>query len=371
MKKNVNIIIEKLGEEKLVIGIILVSIILLITTGPVYEKSETGESDLPVRMELSRMIDVDLSSSVPAAFFRVLMLIFLTMVVSGLVLNIQGIIGRNLEYFPSADSPCAGWGIWPVLKLAIYFFSAVLLFQRLETIFFCLTGRLQPGLNFQLVLINAFFQFSFMIILVVFFLKKYRTSRYFPTGTTAALVTPGRVIIDTSRRQRKTQIELLRMSRKYWKISFRRALRGYIIFFPVLIGLIIISQLGTKIMGVPYQPHPLVQPLLETGDPLLLIPLFMVGIILGPLAEELFFRGLFFPALKKKMKVLPAMIITSVLFSTLHLNWAGWLPIFGLGILLAYGYEKTGSLLVSIFIHMIHNSLFLTFAVLVYCLRTA
>ena len=164
-------------------------------------------------------------------------------------------------------------------------------------------------------------------------------------------------------------MELLGISLEGWGISFRQALRGYILFFPALIVLLVLSLLGTKIIGLPFQPHPLVQPLLETGESSLLWPLFAIGILVGPLAEEFFFRGLFFPGLKSKMSVFPAIIITAALFATLHLNWAGWLPIFGLGILLAYSYEKTGSLLVPIFIHVIHNGLFLTFTVLAYELR--
>ena len=164
-------------------------------------------------------------------------------------------------------------------------------------------------------------------------------------------------------------MELLGISLEEWWINFRQALRGYIIFFPALIVLMVISLLGTKLLGLPFQAHPLVQPLLETGESSLLWPLFAVGILIGPLAEELFFRGLFFPALKSRMSVFWAVIITAALFSTMHLNWAGWLPIFGLGILLAYSYEKTGSLLVPIFIHIIHNGLFLTFTVLAYELR--
>jgi len=57
--------------------------------------------------------------------------------------------------------------------------------------------------------------------------------------------------------------------------SLRQALRGYILFFPSLIVLMVLSLLATKIIGLPYQPHQLVQPLLEAGESSLLWPLLV------------------------------------------------------------------------------------------------
>ena len=350
----------------MVIGAILLSIILLVTSGTSPEQAGSHESDFPVGTEFSRMIQLDLNSSVPATLFRLLMLIFLTLAVSGIVLNIQGFAGRNLRYFSSSDPPQARWGIWPVGKIAVYFFCIMLIFQRLESVFFSLFGFFRTGIYYQLILGNAFFQYALLIFLVICFLMKYRYSRRFSSGDAAAVLSPGSLLVDPPREKRRPTMELTGISLEGWVICLRRALRGYILFFPALIVLTVISLLGTKIFGLPFQPHPLVQPLLEAGESSLLWPLFAVGVLLGPLAEELYFRGLFFPALKSKTTVFRAVIISAALFATLHLNWAGWLPIFGLGILLAYSYEKTGSLLVPIFIHVIHNGLFLTFTVLVF-----
>jgi membrane protease YdiL (CAAX protease family) len=60
-------------------------------------------------------------------------------------------------------------------------------------------------------------------------------------------------------------------------------------------------------------------------------------------------------AAKKAMGVFWAMMLTSAIFSALHTNLAGFLPIMALGMLLTYMYEKTGSLVSSITIHIIHN----------------
>jgi len=114
------IILDKLLEERLVVGAIILSIILLITSGTALEQAGIQESAFPVQEEFNQMMQLELGSSAPAAFFRGLMLIFLTLAVSGIVLNIQVFAGRNLRYFHPAAPPEVRWGIWPVLKIAAY-----------------------------------------------------------------------------------------------------------------------------------------------------------------------------------------------------------------------------------------------------------
>jgi membrane protease YdiL (CAAX protease family) len=70
-----------------------------------------------------------------------------------------------------------------------------------------------------------------------------------------------------------------------------------------------------------------------------------------------FFRGFAYNAVKRKWGIPSAMALTAIVFAGLHINLIGFLPIMMLGFLLAYMYEKTGSLISSITIHMIHNAL--------------
>jgi len=71
------IILDKLLEERLVVGAIILSIILLITSGTALEQAGTQESAFPVQEEFNQMMQLELESSAPAAFFRGLMLIFI------------------------------------------------------------------------------------------------------------------------------------------------------------------------------------------------------------------------------------------------------------------------------------------------------
>ncbi|MFN7170978.1 MAG: lysostaphin resistance A-like protein, partial [Candidatus Omnitrophota bacterium] len=66
-----------------------------------------------------------------------------------------------------------------------------------------------------------------------------------------------------------------------------------------------------------------------------------------------------YPPLRNRLNPLKAMFLVSFFFAWLHMNIIGFLPIFVLGLLLVYVYEKSQSLIPSIFIHMLHNSLIL------------
>ena len=88
-------------------------------------------------------------------------------------------------------------------------------------------------------------------------------------------------------------------------------------------------------------------------------------IILPPLGEEVLVRGYLFSGLRSKMKLLPAMLITSLLFGAAHLLsgttssllWAAGVNTFILSVVLVYLREKTGALYAGMLIHMLNNAI--------------
>ena len=81
--------------------------------------------------------------------------------------------------------------------------------------------------------------------------------------------------------------------------------------------------------------------------------------IFGPVDEEIFFRGFMYPAVKKKVGIIAAFLITSGIFALLHVHPTGFLPIMAIGALLVYAYESTGTLLAPILVHITHNLMML------------
>ncbi len=86
--------------------------------------------------------------------------------------------------------------------------------------------------------------------------------------------------------------------------------------------------------------------------------------IVAPISEELFFRGMFFGGLRGRMSFLPAALISATVFGSLHLPTGASTvpPLVLLGFLLAWVYERSGSLWPAIILHVINNSLALAVA---------
>jgi membrane protease YdiL (CAAX protease family) len=82
--------------------------------------------------------------------------------------------------------------------------------------------------------------------------------------------------------------------------------------------------------------------------------------VVAPLAEELFFRGFFYGALRNWRGVWPAAAITGLVFGAVHAGSADvayLLPLGFFGFALCLLYERTGSLYPCIALHCLNNSL--------------
>ncbi len=89
---------------------------------------------------------------------------------------------------------------------------------------------------------------------------------------------------------------------------------------------------------------------------------FMV-ICIAPFAEEFFFRGFFYKALRSKYPVIVAALIDGALFGVIHYDFSGadalliLPPLAVLGFMFCLVYEKTGSLWPVIGLHAFNNAI--------------
>ena len=99
-------------------------------------------------------------------------------------------------------------------------------------------------------------------------------------------------------------------------------------------------------------------PDLVWGSPSLAIMSGIEYVIFAPLFEELAFRGILFATLRRKFSFLPAALISAGIFAIAHgYGLIGFLSVLWSGLLWAWLYEKTGSLLPGILAHAINNLL--------------
>ncbi len=88
---------------------------------------------------------------------------------------------------------------------------------------------------------------------------------------------------------------------------------------------------------------------------------FLLGLVcygvVTPVAEELVFRGGIYNYLRHYTAVLPAIVISALIFGVYHMNPVQGIYAFVMGCLMAYGYEYFGSFLVPVAIHVLANLL--------------
>lgn len=84
------------------------------------------------------------------------------------------------------------------------------------------------------------------------------------------------------------------------------------------------------------------------------VAIFVI-VVIAPVVEEVFFRGFMYPAMKKQMGKVKAILLSSIIFALFHLQ--GWLaiPMIIMGVVLALLYEKFSSLGPPIILHALNN----------------
>ena len=108
--------------------------------------------------------------------------------------------------------------------------------------------------------------------------------------------------------------------------------------------------------GTYIPPHPIVPMLIEDKSTINILNIIFFSCLIGPITEEIVFRGVFYPFLRKNLGVVLAAVLTSLCFSLMHMNIMLVPVIFVTGILFAYLYERSGSLVPGIFVHVMHNT---------------
>lgn len=130
-----------------------------------------------------------------------------------------------------------------------------------------------------------------------------------------------------------------------------------VIFLPLGWGLQMASVKAMHTFGWEHSEQLALVALRNTGSPAQLIVLGIVTILLAPLAEELLFRGVLYPAVKRFGYPRAALWSSSAVFALIHFNVAIFLPLLLLAVLLVWLYEKTDNLLAPIAAHVAFNAI--------------
>jgi membrane protease YdiL (CAAX protease family) len=143
------------------------------------------------------------------------------------------------------------------------------------------------------------------------------------------------------------------------RLSFRRAFATAFVLMIVAYPLIVVADwLMARILGSSASSR---QAIIElfSGSQLLeqRVLIILLAVAVAPLAEEFIFRFFLYGVLRRYAGRAVALVISALLFAGVHAHLPSFAPLFVLGACFTLAYEWSGSLLVSMSMHAIFNSL--------------
>jgi membrane protease YdiL (CAAX protease family) len=148
---------------------------------------------------------------------------------------------------------------------------------------------------------------------------------------------------------------------KNWARHLLGGILLYIAALPLILGSGQLVEYVTRALNGTPQHQEVVTRFMEESSPGILTSILLFAALFGPFTEEILFRGFLQPALRETVGAWRAILLSAFLFAFVHLNVYVFLQIFLLGLVLAYLFEKTGTLLSPLFVHMLHNTTTLTY----------
>jgi len=129
----------------------------------------------------------------------------------------------------------------------------------------------------------------------------------------------------------------------------------------VYLAVVVVIQIGRLAQGeqFEFEQNPGLTDIQQSAQMAPYVPavLLVFTLLVVPVFEELLFRGLFQSMIRGLVeRPWPAILLTSVPFAVLHPQ-THWPALLILGMCLGYVYERSGSLLRSIFVHMLFNAI--------------
>jgi len=290
------------------------------------EKKEPVEDLAKKREEVEELFTENRDLALVFSLTSLLILLLLCLGIAvDLILLSSRFSKKELDIHTYKPQGQISWGVWDVCRVVILFmffgYMLIIIESSLIRIF-----PLVKNDNFRMIL-NSTILDTLGVVFII----------YFTVG------------------QYKEKFVSLGISFKNFFRNIFYGMVGYIALIPILVVLLLaIAYISNLIKYVP-EKQPVVELFLKEKNAPLLIYTSLFAAIAGPIIEELFFRGFMYNAFKKYIGIFWATLITAAMFAALHAHIVGFLPILALGMMLAYLYEKTGTLVSSITVHMIHN----------------
>ena len=145
--------------------------------------------------------------------------------------------------------------------------------------------------------------------------------------------------------------------------AWRSAAIGLALAIPAWVGVTLLANLtATVLEALGFKPDTgIVDSVMQRGDPTVIV---LAVVLVAPIAEELFFRGVVYNAWEREYGTRVAVFGSAGLFAAIHGSLYLLLPIFTLGVALALVYRATRSLPAAILMHAGFNAVTVTITLL-------
>ena len=218
--------------------------------------------------------------------------------------------------------PQSPWSLWDVAKAS----AAAFLGSQVVLVVIMLVLSLDET-SPELVIINGFLVHAGMLILPVMFVRR-RGGSLRQMGFTARRLV----------------------------LNIAHGVGVYLATLPVFFTTAAVSAIVASRLNLSPQ-HPIVSILQEASDTWFVVAIVLLVTLVGPLTEEVLFRGFLYPAMRRRMSVAQAVFLNGFLFSLVHFSITGMLPYIVLGAALSLLFERTRSLVSCTIFHVLHNTL--------------
>ena len=149
--------------------------------------------------------------------------------------------------------------------------------------------------------------------------------------------------------------------------DFFMAILNLLAVWPLILAAVTVTIYFAKLFtdqDYQMQQHQQLEMITKYPQLPLRIMIVFVAVVIAPLLEEMMFRGFVQTTIRSFFNIRnsawPAIAASSVFFAMMHADPGHWPSLFILGVCLGYSYEKSGSLLRPIFIHLFFNAISIT-----------
>ena len=272
------------------------------------------------------------SESLKAKFFRGFLVLGFFVFIFSVIMNIWFIFqGKRIDLKSLSYRRPVSWNVSDLVRIILVIVFMAYIIGMIGAALFK-AFNINMSMNLGMIINTFFIDIAAGIVIVYFVIYRY-----------------------------KENLEALGLKFSSFFKNVLSGITGYIFMLPLLFTVLAVSVWLLNVIGYTPPPQPVFEVFMKESRSRVLLFLTIFVSVFGPIMEEMFFRGFMYSAVKKRFGVLIGMILSASIFSALHTNIVGFLPIMVLGMFLAYLYEKTGSLVAPMVVHIIHNSVIIAF----------